>query len=1278
MKKGMNIMKNNPNLKRIIAMAVLFVFVLHEMLSAFSGVVRAGGYSGPKFTIDLINGDGKSTSSKTWPKTLPTQKDVPFYPVPYFMGVNGCLINGYVIPHIVIEDQNKRQPNSGELMRYDSIKDAQFINDNFIVRGDTKVNKRGEYYIVVEGKNSYSGTIENVGYSVYGAALPVNAKINMASLYMSKDSAGKVIWYDSDNSSKLKPQITVTKKDADYSFDETKDVIWYYIKKGTETYNELLEYTSDFEADIKKLYIDRLTYKPSYEIESITTTKKPTAVGEYWAIAVLKGDSTHEPKILTAEFKIVKPVVKEQVYIVPDAGQGKTYGTPDTDITYKVYKDANLTTLNKSRTWKNDRLLSREGYGTVKGENAGEKKIILNPDISKELTDKYVFNLVKPKSDDMPTYEIKKKEINFSSMVKFFETDDPETDPAKKKVKTNTGGMIPFDYECNKADFDSFTPPFMVEDTISVLKLKSDGTPVDKVDGRAVYVKGKCILGAFGTGVKGSSKEITLTKNEHDKSGQQIALGFKAASSGNYKGEHWFNVGVYFSDGDLYNMSNAEVTLKESSFEYDGSLFVPQIENVTFGEKKLTFDDYKTYVEAGTAAGKYTIRLVGRGDYTGEKKVYYTVGSRDITFSAVDIIGIKAWVGSPVEPDITVRDGDKLLYEGTDYTLSYSDNNEPGMARVIVTGIGNYKGTFSRAFEIKKATLKYRAYVQKRNWMDWSTAAIGTAVNTTDFAGTTDNLRMETIQMQLSGVKGAVKYRAYCAKKGWTQWATTADTSTYAGTKGESRRVEMIQLSAKGEVADLYDMYYRTYCEKFGWLGWAANNQKSGSAGYARKLEAFQVQFVAKGEEFDTGAQKAFYDRTRDGDVQIQARAENVAAKQPYERYYLGIAEIILKEASPVFDGRVFVPEVDRVLYNGQTVPENDYEYTVKTGNYPGQYSVTIDGCGRYIGQKTVSFTIEQRPVTADMFSVKDIEYNGNKRGPAVSGTFAGVKLKKNLDYAVTYKNNVNVGTANATVTGLDGFSGSVDLNFKITSRSITKCTVADITAKAWTGSAVKPEAVVKDGTKKLVKGTDYTLSYKNNTAAGTATVTVTGKGNYTGTVTKEFEIKKVNLKYRAYAQKNSWTDWQTAPIGAAPKSTEFAGTKEALLLQVVQLKMSGIDGEIKYRACFAKKGWTDWSTTADTSVPAGTRGETNKMAMIQLKSVGQVATLYDLYYRTYCEKFGWLAWAKNTEKAGTSGYGYMIEAYQICFAPKGAQIKLSSTKQKCLYVKVDDGDNPK
>ena len=191
----------------------------------------------------------------------------------------------------------------------------------------------------------------------------------------------------------------------------------------------------------------------------------------------------------------------------------------------------------------------------------------------------------------------------------------------------------------------------------------------------------------------------------------------------------------------------------------------------------------------------------------------------------------------------------------------------PGSA-AITAKCGSYSGTINVTVDIKKPVLKYRAYVQKKNWMAWSTASISGTKEST-MAGTTDNLRMETIQMQLSGIGGSVEYRAYCAKKGWTQWATTADKKTYAGTKGESRRVELIQLRAKGEVANYYDMYFRAYSEKLGWLNWAKNGEKAGTQGYAYKLEAFQVNFVKKGESFGLTKQstraKSFYDKTKDG-----------------------------------------------------------------------------------------------------------------------------------------------------------------------------------------------------------------------------------------------------------------------------------------------------------------------------------------------------------------------------------------------------------------------------
>ena len=75
--------------------------------------------------------------------------------------------------------------------------------------------------------------------------------------------------------------------------------------------------------------------------------------------------------------------------------------------------------------------------------------------------------------------------------------------------------------------------------------------------------------------------------------------------------------------------------------------------------------------------------------------------------------------------------------------------------------------------------------------------------------------------------------------------------------------------------------------------------------------------------------------------------------------------------------------------------------------------------------------------------------------------------------------------------------------------KNLTADNIADIDAQTYTGSAIEPEVVVTDGSKTLTLNTDYTVSYSDNINVGTATVTITGINNYSGTVEKAFVIGK-------------------------------------------------------------------------------------------------------------------------------------------------------------------------
>lgn len=74
---------------------------------------------------------------------------------------------------------------------------------------------------------------------------------------------------------------------------------------------------------------------------------------------------------------------------------------------------------------------------------------------------------------------------------------------------------------------------------------------------------------------------------------------------------------------------------------------------------------------------------------------------------------------------------------------------------------------------------------------------------------------------------------------------------------------------------------------------------------------------------------------------------------------------------------------------------------------------------------------------------------------------------------------------------------------------NIANATVTGIKNKTYTGKALRQSPVVKLGDTTLKSGTDYTAAYKNNKYAGTASVIITGKGEYTGKITKTFKINK-------------------------------------------------------------------------------------------------------------------------------------------------------------------------
>ena len=169
-----------------------------------------------------------------------------------------------------------------------------------------------------------------------------------------------------------------------------------------------------------------------------------------------------------------------------------------------------------------------------------------------------------------------------------------------------------------------------------------------------------------------------------------------------------------------------------------------------------------------------------------------------------------------------------------------------------------------------------------------------------------------------------------------------------------------------------------------------------------------------------------------------------------------------------------------------------------------GYYDVSIEDVGNDQWSVSILRTVSQ------VDDISNQEYTGSEIKPEPMVLVGSLNLTKGTDYEYSYADNTNVGTAKVTVTFKGDYAsqfGSVEKTFEIYAKTLSSSNVADIVAQSYIGSALTP--IVKCDGITLVKGTDYdiTLPEGGCVNAGDYTVTITGKGNYAGTIEKTFTI---------------------------------------------------------------------------------------------------------------------------------------------------------------------------
>ena len=263
------------------------------------------------------------------------------------------------------------------------------------------------------------------------------------------------------------------------------------------------------------------------------------------------------------------------------------------------------------------------------------------------------------------------------------------------------------------------------------------------------------------------------------------------------------------------------------------------------------------------------------------------------------------------------------------------------------------------------------------------------------------------------------------------------------------------------------------------------------------------------------------------------------------------------------------------LTYGGATLSKadgGDYSITVATGTYkdPGTYPgvitlTAVEGAGKnFVGSRTIDLIIQEAINIADCDIVATTVYNGSNQTPTAGTTVKVYNSVTNTEIAtenytitVTGTDFVNAGTyANAVkVTGKGTCYGEKTVNYIITPKDIAECTIGN--EKQHTGDVFTPAQIegfvtVTDGNTGLTKGTHFNVTassgytYQDPDTYANA-ITVTGVGNYTGEVTKDFIIFSSTAKnlegHTIVVSKQTYTGAQLDPTSATTIVT-YDGTQ--------------------------------------------------------------------------------------------------------------------------------------
>ena len=574
-----------------------------------------------------------------------------------------------------------------------------------------------------------------------------------------------------------------------------------------------------------------------------------------------------------------------------------------------------------------------------------------------------------------------------------------------------------------------------------------------------------------------------------------------------------------------YNV-RVDVTYKKTSLEgltiapipdqtYTGKAIEPAL-TVTDGDYTLVpgtdyvVKEWKDNVNVGTAT--VTIKGADGSGYEGEKSQTFRIVAKPIDHRTVEFtpgtIADQTYTGSQIKPSLTVKDNEsgKTLVENTDYTLSYGENVNVGKGTVTVTGTGNYTGSKTVEFNIVKAdpTVTQRPTgkpglvynEQNQPLLNGGTATGGTIQYSTDGG--------QTWKDEIPTGKDA-------NENGYSvQWRVTGD-----GNHNNSQPQTISVPIARADISAVtltptaftYDGSEKKPSE-------AVTATSKDNAGNAITLTVPAAGYDISGNK---GTNAGAYTATVTGKGNF--KGTKTAAWQINKANFSDASRFTatLAPTTYVYDGTAKTPAV--TVKDGTKVLTLTTDYTVSYADNVnvGTGKVTVTGAGtNYEGTINLTFSITNLALTSVTVEPASLTYNGTEQTVTIKEVKAGSLTLTAADYeVVSGQKGTNVGEYTLTVKAKAGsnYAGQATTKWNITALSIANATVTlNPTTYTYDGTEKRPTATVTVGSLTLTAGTDFDVTYRDNVNAGTATATITGKGNYKDITSKTFTISQADL----------------------------------------------------------------------------------------------------------------------------------------------------------------------